>query len=1452
MRQTIKKLLWVVGLVFSLQSVWAFSLLGPVANGVPANGSLADTWQVEAIGFNPIPEFRGAPPYLGYDTLGIGPKNLGEGYRWNTPVIYYGFNQNFWDYFGVNGEQAVVQAFGILNNVFTNNPTGMTNGLDGYSSNLVEFPMQSQSQNYQATVLELRDLKSTTLAVMMEQLGLADAIRYMWVLHNRYPITGGRPCPLDMDYLVVMRNFDIVTSPLNQLQYSDYINGGLYTYYIPVDNCGQRPGPPDTAAVPQPADPLVQNYPVASGGEMAAGSLGRGFFYTGLTRDDVGGLRYLLSANNVNMESSTAGSVLISTTGGGGTGGFGPPFQLYTSNYTAFAQAVLTNNPAALLALYPGLVITSATTNYSFVNITNITPYYTNWPGPAVTNLAAATNLVTGDLGLLIQEASTNNPAALVALYPGLQVSTVTNFGVQVTTNVIFAYTNQPGPDVTNFLTLSLTTSDLGLLLQQAATNNPATLQALYPGLLFSTVSNQTVVVVTNIIAYYTNQPGPDVTNLGTIQLLNPPPNTVPPPITSGTIDFGLFTLQALTNTAPNSQTAIAQLQALYPGLEVLSATPYFTNVVTTNYITYLTNRIGAPAGSPPIQTNLISGIYTNYVERFSYVFGNLMLRSNATFYPFVDYNTSRSLYGTNETVTNQTISVTNLIGAPVGSPQSTNITTTMVQQYGVTGDFFILPTNWCGFTIVTPLDITKLISYTNTFTTIGTTNGFGAAQFTQNTIHTYTNRQFEIEPGICQPVLQFATNYTTNVVVTYQNTLLNVYTNSYSLTNLQTVITTNIFTTNGAPVGTLYTNVTVTNIAVSVPTGDFFIIPTNWCGFQIVSNLLTSVAHSTNTTLTAGPVPIFSAPGVVSGLTLLYSQTVITSFTNHTLLIHEGVCEPVLTNYVTYTTNVVQTYSNTLLNVITNPANPPGTYFTNSFVTLITTNIFTTNGAPVGTLITNGTQVSMFTNIPTGDFFIVPTNWCGYQYQVLSTNLVTSTNMVTAGPTPIFSAPGVVSGLTVSYSQTTISEYTNHTLVIQPGVCEPILLYATNVTSTSVTTYQDVFANVITNPADPPGTYFTNSVVILITTNIFTTNGAPVGTLITNVTSTNVTLTNGNYNTVWPSGDYYINTNYLCGPLTNISSLYTGYPLTNVVATTNVLVVVTNSAGYFYSQSLVTYSTDHVFIVESPICAVAPTNTTLTNSTVGEYEGIEKIQFVRVADNNIDPLTGGFFQPITNTYTMMVVLPNSSQATVQTFQRVLTQPDILFSAADLLPGPGVENDYTVPYWRVVNFNQSNILPGLAGPGTIDPSSTITFDKVGPVFENISPNFLTEANAFLDNYFIWGSFDGSTNDPTVYPNGTSIATLESEALIQISPLTLPDGTNAWLYSVVTLSVTGGQPPYTWMLATNSPALPTGLGLSGGVISGTPTNNPAGLYDFTVQMNDSSARSVRMNYSITIH
>jgi hypothetical protein len=44
---------------------------------------------------------------------------------------------------------------------------------------------------------------------------------------------------------------------------------------------------------------------------------------------------------------------------------------------------------------------------------------------------------------------------------------------------------------------------------------------------------------------------------------------------------------------------------------------------------------------------------------------------------------------------------------------------------------------------------------------------------------------------------------------------------------------------------------------------------------------------------------------------------------------------------------------------------------------------------------------------------------------------------------------------------------------------------------------------------------------------------------------------------------------------------------------------------------------------------------------------------------------------------------------------------------------------------------------------------TITFNNVGRVFYNLSPAQLNEASA--EAGVLWGSFDGSTNEPVVYP-----------------------------------------------------------------------------------------------------
>jgi hypothetical protein len=503
MLPSLKRFLWIALLASGMQGAWAFSLLGPAANG-------GDNWQVEAIAYNPIPGNIGAPPFF-IDSLATGPKNLGEEYRRNTTTMYYACDANFLDYFGSNGLAAVDQAFVILNNVFTNNPTGMTNGLDGYSSDLSEIPLNTLSESFQSGALGLLDLKSETLQLMVEQLGLADAVRYVWALHNRFQ-PGNTTCPDQTTYQVIMRNFDIVNSPLNQPQYSPYINGSLYTYFID-EICSSPAAPPNADALEILIDPLVNNPPVSSSGED---NLSVGFFYDGLTRDDVAGLRYLLSSNNINTEAVATGSLLLTTN-------VSTPIVITTLPLSLLSQAT-TLDPVTLLALpnFAGLVISSVVTNFSFGTTTNVTT-----------------------------------------------------------------------------------------------------------------------------------------------SLQSPP--------------------------------------------------------------------IGSPAGTPAIQVTVTNLIPYTLVTNYTYTFANIFTNS----------------FTTNSTITTQTISTSSLIGAPAGSPAVTNIVTTASSTHVLNGDFFIVPSNWCGFIVVTSSPPQKTF-FTNVVFAAGSTNQFGIAQFTLITITSFTNRVLVIDPEFC------------------------------------------------------------------------------------------------------------------------------------------------------------------------------------------------------------------------------------------------------------------------------------------------------------------------------------------------------------------------------------------------------------------------------------------------------------------------------------------------------------------------------------------------------------------------------------------------------------------------------------------------------------------------------------------------------------------------------
>ncbi|HSY42694.1 MAG TPA: hypothetical protein VK811_02210 [Candidatus Acidoferrum sp.] len=373
---------------------------------------------------------------------------------------------------------------------------------------------------------------------------------------------------------------------------------------------------------------------------------------------------------------------------------------------------------------------------------------------------------------------------------------------------------------------------------------------------------------------------------------------------------------------------------------------------------------------------------------------------------------------------------------------------------------------------------------------------------------------------------------------------------------------------------------------------------------------------------------------------------------------------------------------------------------------------------------------------------------------------------------------------------------------------------------------------------------YYTNTVAQQQTVSIgLLPKEVATGPLFTNVNYQTVIQTNV------PSGDYYIIPPGSCG-LDIFSTM-----LTNnfVSATTNVIAAATNSAGFVGSVNVVTYFTNDWFNYYS--C-------NFETSSTAYYQGIQKIQFIRVSDNNVDPLTDTFYTPITNSYSMVWWNPTNSQlGGIQTFERVVTTPDFLFNATPQASGPaGLPVVSTVE--RDIHFEDGQIVPGLSGPGVIDGQTTFTYDDIGTVWWNgpfLNTNSYVQGNVSEVNQttqepsLLWASYDETTNTPVVYPNNLNIQEMESQMIITVSPTNLPDGTNGAPYTPTYFTATGGTPSYSWSVSPNTP-LPSGLGLIGNELEGEPNGDTNGVYDVTIQMTDSSlpANTVLMNYTITIH
>lgn len=453
---------------------------------------------------------------------------------------------------------------------------------------------------------------------------------------------------------------------------------------------------------------------------------------------------------------------------------------------------------------------------------------------------------------------------------------------------------------------------------------------------------------------------------------------------------------------------------------------------------------------------------------------------------------------------------------------------------------------------------------------------------------------------------------------------------------------------------------------------------------------------------------------------------------------------------------------------------------------------------------------------------------------------------------------PGVVISSS-SYYYSLATNATVSAVIVPPPIGSPVgtlptVGLVTNYSLYLATNWVYDFANIVTQYYHP------NTTAILQTVKTGPLVGAPVGSpIVTTTNNSTVILSNV------PSGSYYfvplIGTN-LCGAGIQFTGLTSVIYTTNLIttATTNLLTSTnlpstTNATIYTYSQSLITCYTDYTYVAFPVSCGQDA-------GASGLYQGVGSLRFVRV---DYDSLIGQTFDPFTNSFTKVAV--TNSQPRTLHFDRLVTVPDILVDAQDIPEGPG--NVIYEGYRSTPGWNTANVLAGLAGPGTIDPPATIGLNTVGNIYENGS---LIQAygstNGFLGQLsqyqvLAWGSFDGSTNAPIVYPDGSSIENLEKQIQVQVTPApgNLPSGTVNQAYSAIQFSISGGNftPQYTWSTSGYSLTLgvPAGTGLppgmtmsSSGLLSGTPTQ--AGTYDFTVTMTDSVSQSVQWYYTIIVN
>ncbi|MBR89937.1 MAG: hypothetical protein CMO66_01505 [Verrucomicrobiales bacterium] len=283
----------------SMPSAQAFVLMGP-----------ANTNEVAT--FNYTSEM-GAPKGIN--------REFKRFFRWNIPSFVYSFDASFVNYFGIEGMDAIHDAFRVMNDFFVNEDYDGVSQMDlakhGFSGNYSTWWVNTTAQNAQ-----IIDIKSIMLGMLVNQLGIGNPHRWAFsITGTRANITTNR-----LIFETRLRNYDPIT-----WRETDIINGVKYSYRLVHDaqtnSVGQLPAfnvadmeefTTDTSgnawssvaaitdafygdtALYWTDTPSRFNFGVYYDGMNAMGGQFRPRH--ALTYDDAGGFKYLYATNNYIFE----------------------------------------------------------------------------------------------------------------------------------------------------------------------------------------------------------------------------------------------------------------------------------------------------------------------------------------------------------------------------------------------------------------------------------------------------------------------------------------------------------------------------------------------------------------------------------------------------------------------------------------------------------------------------------------------------------------------------------------------------------------------------------------------------------------------------------------------------------------------------------------------------------------------------------------------------------------------------------------------------------------------------------------------------------------------------------------------------------------------------------------------------------------------------------------------